>query len=91
MKAQRLERRAEQRLINKRLKRIRIEKELYHRIGGQARRRLHAADVNVGTAYALRHLARVKARAVESMQLNTLDDSDISASTASSVVLETET
>ena len=89
MKAQRLERQAEQCLINKRLKRIRIETELYNRIGDQAGRRLHAADVNLGAAYALRHSARIKARVVECIQLNALDDSDISASTTSGVDLET--
>ena len=88
MKAQRLERRAEQRLINKCLKRIRIEKELYHRIGREARQRVHTADVNVGVAYTLRHLARVKNGVVECMELDALDDSDISASTTSDVDLE---
>jgi len=91
MKAQRLERRAEQRLINKRLKRIRIEKELYNRIGSQAGRRLHAADVNVGVAYAVRHLAGVMGGVVECMELDALDDSDISASTTSDVDPETDT
>ena len=88
MKAQRLERRAEQCLVNKHLKRICIEKELYHRIGSQAGRRLHAANVNIGVAYSIRQLAGATDGIVECMKLDGLDDSDISASSISSVDLE---
>ena len=91
MKAQWLERRAEQRLINKHLKWIHIEKELYNHIGSQAGWRLHAADVNVGVAYAVQHLSGVMGRVVGCMKLDALDDSDISASTTSDVGPETET
>ena len=91
MKAQQLEHWAEQRLINKHLKQIHIEKELYNCIGSQAGRRLYATNVNVGIAYAVWHLAGVMGGVVECMELDALDDSDISASTTSDVDPETDT
>lgn len=48
--AQRSERRAETRLIRRRLKRIMIEHELYNHMDQHTARRLHKADVGVGVS-----------------------------------------
>ncbi|KAG2741804.1 hypothetical protein P692DRAFT_20822276 [Suillus brevipes Sb2] len=48
--AQRSERRAETRLIRRRLKRIMIEHELYHHMDQNTARRLHKADIGVGVS-----------------------------------------
>jgi hypothetical protein len=48
--AQRSERRAESRLIQKRLKRVLIEHELYHHMDQHAGRRLQKADISVGVS-----------------------------------------
>ncbi|KAG1848813.1 hypothetical protein C8R48DRAFT_778750 [Suillus tomentosus] len=48
--AQRSERRAESRLIQKRLKRVLIEHELYHHMDQHAGQRLQKADISVGVS-----------------------------------------
>lgn len=67
------------------------QKELYNHIGSQAGQRLHAADVNIGIAYAVWLLVGVMGGVVECMELDALDDSNISASTTSDVDPETDT
>jgi len=57
IKAQRLEQRAEKYLIQRRQRRIKVEKEFYDSISHEAGQRLHEADVNLGIARALRRLA----------------------------------
>ena len=56
LKARRLERRAEKHLVQRRQKRIDIEKEYYNNVEHKAGRKLHIADVHVGFARAARYL-----------------------------------
>ncbi|KIJ67325.1 hypothetical protein HYDPIDRAFT_108044 [Hydnomerulius pinastri MD-312] len=60
IKAQRLERRAEEQLIQQRLRRIKIEEELYSNMEQEMGQRCHAADVGVGIARALQRIAGVE-------------------------------
>ncbi|KIJ58334.1 hypothetical protein HYDPIDRAFT_33062 [Hydnomerulius pinastri MD-312] len=85
IKAQRVERRAEKRLIQKRLKRVKIERELYNNMDHETDQRLHAADVNVGIARALRRIAGVEVRGRGGRADRDLDAcSDTSASSTTS-------
>ena len=56
LKAQRLERRAEKCLLERRLNRIKIEKEFYASLDDESGRRLHSADINIGIANGIRRL-----------------------------------
>ena len=56
-----MERRAEKRLLERRQKRIKVEKEFYDSLDNESGRRLHAADINVGIAHSIRRLAGVVA------------------------------
>ena len=56
LKARRLERRVEKHLVQRRLKRIGIEKEYYNNVEHEAGQQLHIADVHVGFARATRCL-----------------------------------
>jgi hypothetical protein len=71
--AQRSERQAESRLIQKRLKRVMIEHELYHHMDQHAGQRLQKADISVGVS---RGVLRVSG-----LTSDTLDvaDSDVSS------------
>ena len=56
-----MERCAEKHLLERRQKRIRVEKEFYDSLDDESGRRLHAADINVGIAHGIRRLAGVVA------------------------------
>ena len=55
--AQHLERQAEHKLIQRRLRHINIEKELYSHMESQTYQRLHKADTSIGVAHGVMHVS----------------------------------